>query len=52
MRLHHEEEERERLAAEMAKPAPIDHTKIDYRGWADKGKDFLLGVGKKKGGNK
>ncbi|KAI9772296.1 MAG: hypothetical protein M1840_001045 [Geoglossum simile] len=22
--------------------APVDHSKIDYRGWADKGKDALL----------
>jgi len=36
-----EEEERQRLAGEIAKPEPIDHTQIDYRGWADKGKDFL-----------
>ncbi|PUU80664.1 hypothetical protein B9Z19DRAFT_1100160 [Tuber borchii] len=41
VRLRHEEEERDRLAAEVAKPAPIDHAKIDYRGWADRGKDFL-----------
>ncbi|KAL7267530.1 hypothetical protein RUND412_009878 [Rhizina undulata] len=35
----HEEEERQRLA----KNAPVDHSKIDYRGWADRGKDFLFG---------
>jgi hypothetical protein len=49
VKLRLEEEERQRLAAEMAKPRPIDHTKIDYRGWADKGKDYLRRVAKKGG---
>ncbi|KAI5848688.1 hypothetical protein DFP73DRAFT_542006 [Morchella snyderi] len=26
---------------------PIDHSKIDYRGWADRGKDKLFGLKKK-----
>jgi hypothetical protein len=30
--------ERENLAQQ-----PVDHSKIDYRGWADKGKDLLFG---------
>jgi len=33
-----EEEE----AKQKAKPPPVDHSKIDYRGWADKGKDLLF----------
>ncbi|KAF8467657.1 hypothetical protein BDZ91DRAFT_793341 [Kalaharituber pfeilii] len=28
------------------KPPPVDHSKIDYRGWADKGKDLLFGRSK------
>ncbi|KAG0643382.1 hypothetical protein HOY80DRAFT_997783 [Tuber brumale] len=49
LRLEEEEEEQQRLAAETEKPRPVDHTKIDYRGWADKGKDYLLRVTKKGG---
>jgi len=29
-----------------ARPPPVDHSKIDYRGWADKGKDLLFGRSK------
>ncbi|RPA93982.1 hypothetical protein L873DRAFT_1488231 [Choiromyces venosus 120613-1] len=48
-----EEEERQCQTVEIAKPAPIDHDKVDYRGWADKGKAFLMErVAKKKGGSK
>ncbi|KAF8449847.1 hypothetical protein BGX38DRAFT_1186590 [Terfezia claveryi] len=28
------------------RPPPVDHSKIDYRGWADKGKDLLFGRSK------
>lgn len=37
--LRKEEEEREKIL----KKTPVDHSKIDYRGWADKGKDLLFG---------
>lgn len=49
---HSEEEEakaaklREEEAKKIAKPPPVDHSKIDYRGWADKGKDLLFGRSK------
>jgi len=35
----------EQLRWEMSHPDkdPVDHTQIDYRGWADKGKDMLFG---------
>jgi hypothetical protein len=23
--------------------APVDHEKLDYRGWADKGRDIIFG---------
>jgi hypothetical protein len=32
--------EEEKKAA--TRPPPVDHSKIDYRGWADKGKDLLF----------
>jgi hypothetical protein len=32
-----EEEEKKRLT-EKHRPPPVDHSKIDYRGWADRGK--------------
>lgn len=36
-----EEEEKKKM-----RPPPVDHSKIDYRGWADKGKDLLFGRSK------
>jgi hypothetical protein len=27
---------------------PVDHSKMDYRGWADKGKEFLFGLKRRK----
>lgn len=44
--LAHEEEEKQKLAEK--RPEPVDHSKIDYRGWADRGKDKLFGRKKKK----
>jgi len=41
-----EEEEKKRLT-EKHRPPPVDHSKIDYRGWADRGKDLLFGRKKK-----
>jgi len=41
-----EEEEKKKLAAKQKQP-PVDHSKIDYRGWADRGKDLLFGKKKK-----
>lgn len=38
--------QREDEAKQKAKPPPVDHSKIDYRGWADKGKDLLFGRSK------
>lgn len=43
--LAREEEEKQRLAEK--RPEPVDHSKIDYRGWADRGKDRLFGRKKK-----
>lgn len=34
-----EEMRKQRIAA---RPPPVDHDRIDYRGWADRGKQFLL----------
>jgi len=50
--VYHPEEEEAKAAKlreeEEAKkrPPPVDHSKIDYRGWADKGKDLLFGRSK------
>jgi hypothetical protein len=43
--LAREEAEKRRLAGKRAEP--VDHTKVDYRGWADRGKDMLFGRKKK-----
>lgn len=45
--LAREEEEKRRLTEK--RPEPVDHSKIDYRGWADRGKDKLFGRKKKAG---
>ena len=47
-------DEEEAMAAKLreeekntkTRPPPVDHSKIDYRGWADKGKDLLFGRSK------
>ncbi|RPB24867.1 hypothetical protein L211DRAFT_848679 [Terfezia boudieri ATCC MYA-4762] len=52
--VYHPDEE-ESMAAKLrgeeekntkTRPPPVDHSKIDYRGWADKGKDLLFGRSK------
>jgi len=47
---HPDEEELAKLREEEEKIKPrlppVDHSKIDYRGWADKGKDLLFGRSK------
>lgn len=50
--IYHPEEEakaaklREEEEKARSRPPPVDHSKIDYRGWADKGKDLLFGRSK------
>lgn len=48
--LAREDEEKRRLNPTKGQKEglePIDHSKIDYRGWADRGKDKLFGLKKK-----